>query len=254
MIDDISMAEALEIFKNSLLKEEKTLFFTPNIEMIAAAFESEQKREVLNLATVSLPDGSGLKIIGKLLRHPINNTVPGIDFGARTLGIAASVGQGIFLLGGADGVAERAAKNLVEKIPSLKICGVHNGFFDSASEREVIEKINLSGASVLIVCMGFSRQEEFAIRTRCELELVKSVMCLGGSLDVWSGAARRAPVPFRRAHLEWAWRIIHEPRRARRFLRSLRVLLPALRVFLFEKGMKGGSVAYNQTKQDDRGG
>ena len=38
-------------------------------------------------------------------------------------------------------------------------------------------------------------------------------MGLGGSIDVWSGRIKRAPLFFRKMSLEWLWRIILEPRR-----------------------------------------
>ena len=253
-IDDISMAGALEIFKKRLDKEEKTLFFTPNLEMLAAAHESDRIKEMLNCATVSLPDGFGLKIIGKLMGSPIQNTVAGIDFGECALEIAAKRGKRVFLLGGRAGVAESAVENLKRKHPTLEICGVQHGFFSEEELTGVIEKINSSGAEILIVCMGFPRQERFALRVRGKLTSVRTLLCLGGSLDVWAWEVKRAPALLQRSHLEWAWRIICEPQRAKRFVRSLSPFPSALAIFIKKIGMKRGGAAYNQTKQDDRGG
>ena len=56
---------------------------------------------------------------------------------------------------------------------------------------------------------------------------IKVITCLGGALDVWAGKKMRAPILLQRAHLEWLWRILAEPKRAKRFLSSLPVLFYA---------------------------
>jgi N-acetylglucosaminyldiphosphoundecaprenol N-acetyl-beta-D-mannosaminyltransferase len=53
-------------------------------------------------------------------------------------------------------------------------------------------------------------------------------MGLGGSLDVWSGNLRRAPLLIQKAGLEWLWRTVLEPKRARIFLDIPRFLIKAL--------------------------
>lgn len=43
-------------------------------------------------------------------------------------------------------------------------------------------------------------------------------MGLGGSLDIYSGKAERAPSFFRKAGLEWLYRLIKEPSRIGRMM------------------------------------
>ena len=45
-------------------------------------------------------------------------------------------------------------------------------------------------------------------------------MGVGGSFDVLSGHKKRAPKFFRRIHCEWLYRIVKEPKRFKRFLKS----------------------------------
>lgn len=249
-ISDISMSEALYLAKMGLDLGEQSVFFTPNFEMLAAARENGFIRELLNGASATLPDGVGLRVVGALLGRPIKNTVAGIDFGENVLALAEEKGEGVFLLGGKVGVAERAALNIKKAHPKVKICGVHHGFFDRREEKSVIEKINSSGASILIVCMGFPYQEKFVFEHKNALSGVKLFLCLGGALDVWSGDVKRAPEPIRHKHLEWLWRILNQPQRAGRFIRSTPVLFDALSVFIKNFGMKEEKGAYNQTKPD----
>lgn len=237
-IDDISIDEALGIVKNALLKGEQSVFFTPNLEMLSLSRKNHIIKGLLNSATAHLPDGFGLKVVGFLLRKPIKNTVPGIDLGKNTLVLAETLGAGVFLLGGAQGVAERAATRIKKEHPKINICGVQHGFFDKHERERVVERIKRSGAQILIVCMGFPRQESFVFAHKRELSGIKVFLCLGGSLDVWAGDVERAPVILRRAHLEWLWRIVCEPCRVKRFASSLAPLCEAATIFIRTFGMK----------------
>ena len=249
LVDDVDLAKALSFAENSLGDVKARVFFTPNLEMLSAAYRSEGARRMLSGSDVSLPDGFGLKIVSGLLGEPLENTVPGIDFGEGLLRLASQRGDGVFLLGGREGVAERAAQVLSSKYRKLRICGVHHGYFGDDEAPLVCEKINASGARILIVCRGFPRQEKFVSQYRDVLPCAKVFACLGGSLDVWSGDVRRAPAIIRKAHLEWLWRIILEPERLTRFVCSLDVISAAIRIsirkILSFRGMKARAGEYN---------
>ena len=226
-IDDISKNRAWELATLSLKGGDKRIFFTPNLEMLEKVRKDEETRRILNSAQVLLPDGIGVLLVSRLLRTPIENKVAGIDFGKGLIALAEREGASIFLLGGAQGVAKKAAKNLLKRHKNLKISGIHNGYFEN--EDEIIRKIQKSNPDILIVCMGFSRQEQFVFKHKQELSNIKVITCLGGALDVWSGRKMRAPSVVRKIHLEWLWRVVGEPSRIGRFVSSLPALFYALR-------------------------
>ena len=208
LVDDVDLGAALSLAVDSLDGGKARAFFTPNLEMLSGAYKSEGIRKILNSADVSLPDGFGLRLVARLVGVPLGNTATGIDFGEGLLSVAAAQGRGVFLLGGKEGVAERAAARLCEAHEGLKICGTHNGYFSDEEILSVCERINLSGADVLIVCRGFPRQEKFVFAVRDSLQEIKVFACLGGSLDVWAGDVERAPLIIRKIRLEWLWRIM----------------------------------------------
>ena len=227
-IDDIPLARALELAKTSILGGDSRVFFTPNLEMLEGARKSEETRKILNSASVLLPDGAGVLLASKLLGTPIKSRVAGIDFGEGLIALAEKEGARVFLLGGARGVAKKAAKNHLKKHPNLKICGIHNGYFCAEEENEIIRKIQKSNPDVLIVCMGFPKQEKFVFEHRYQFSNIKVITCLGGAIDVWAGKKKRAPRVLQKAHLEWAWRIMGNPLRIKRFVSSLPVLFCAV--------------------------
>lgn len=225
-IDNISLMRAMALARASLHLGEQRIFFTPNLEMLEGARKNEGIRETLNSASVLLPDGIGVLLASNLLQTPLKTKIAGIDFGEKLIALSEREEKSVFLLGGRDGVAKKAAKNLIKKYPNLKICGIHNGYFEN--EDEIVRKINNSAPDVLIVCMGFPMQESFVIKHKKDFENIKVITCLGGALDVWSGKKVRAPEFLQKVHLEWAWRTVIEPKRALRLAKSLPVLAFAL--------------------------
>ena len=230
VIDDVSLNDAMLLSKKSLENGMPMTVFTPNLEMLSMATKNSFIRETLNGANLHLPDGYSLKIVARLLGKGLKNTVAGIDYGKELLKLCSNEGRGVFLLGGKRGVSFRAGKNLKKEMPNLQICGVYHGYFAPSDVENLIKRINLSGAEVIFVCLGFPKQEIFAARVKKELNQVKIVACLGGALDVWAGDKARAPVVFRQCHAEWLWRVLKEPKRAGRVIKSADVFLKVLSV------------------------
>ena len=74
------------------------------------------------------------------------------------------------------------------------------------------------GPQLVFVCLGFPRQEYWALRQRVRLR-GSVVLCCGAALDFIVGRVRRAPAFVRRVGFEWLWRLASEPRRLwRRYL------------------------------------
>jgi N-acetylglucosaminyldiphosphoundecaprenol N-acetyl-beta-D-mannosaminyltransferase len=210
-----------------LLEVEAThpaLVFTPNLELLAASKQSTKTRTLLRSADLLLPDGIGTILLS---RGRIRTRFPGIEAGEFLLHLAARRGYRVYLLGGKKGVAERAAAALKKRYPGLSVVGTHHGYFPLGGTEEEAVAAMLRDASpdLLIVCMGFPKQERFLLRIRNRLPSLRVGMALGGAIDVWSGAVRRAPRVMQRLGLEWLYRTVKEPKRILRLTRSLILLL-----------------------------
>lgn len=68
---------------------------------------------------------------------------------------------------------------------------------------------------ILLVGLGTPRQEKWILDHREILEARGNVLVfgVGGLFDFWGGLERRAPAPFRKLGLEWAWRLMSFPRK-----------------------------------------
>ena len=201
-----------------LLKSEKgSKIFTPNAEILWNASKNSEFRDLLNSATLLLPDGEGVVLASKILGKRLSERVCGIDTGTWLLGHAEKEGLSVFLLGGAEGVANEAAERLANTFPRLCVCGTHHGYFNkSPNSRDSLQlrkKIGRSCADIVLVCLGSPLQERWISDNAPYLPSVKMLVGLGGSLDIWSGRISRAPTPIRKLKLEWLYRAIREPRR-----------------------------------------
>ena len=213
--DNLNMDEAVR----RVLRDdcEAQIVVTPNALIAEACASNPEYRRLINSASMVLPDGAGILSAAKRQGTPLRARVAGIDFGERLLAEAARRGDRVFLLGGRDGVAPAAAKNLTRKFPGLCICGCFWGYFDRHGEenRRLLGIINACKPSILLVCFGFPIQEQWIRENIGSLPSVRIAAGLGGSLDVWAGRVRRAPAAFRAVRMEWAWRMMQDPTRVR---------------------------------------
>ena len=214
-IDNLSRMEAVE---RAMKDGEKACWVvTPNAVMLDACRRNADRARLLNGATLSLADGKGVLLLARRNGTPLCERVAGIDFAEALLASAAERGMRVFLLGGEAGVAERASACLRKKFPTLCICGTWHGYFSlgDSMDAAVLGAVRDSKADILLVCMGFPRQEEWIAAHLSSLEDVRIVIGLGGSLDVWAGNVKRAPHFLSVVGLEWAWRMLLQPKRLR---------------------------------------
>lgn len=197
---------------------------TPNPEFVLAAEKDEEFRAVLNGAHLVIPDGIGVIYSAKLLGTPLKSRVPGIDFSAGMLAHMNEVKGRVFLLGAKPGIAAEAARRIGERFPDLVICGTHDGYFKD--NEPVVELIREARADLLFVCLGAPRQEKFMAQYGPQTG-VKLAMGLGGSLDVYAGAVERAPESWQKLNMEWAYRLVKEPKRIGRMAKLPLVLVKA---------------------------
>lgn len=214
--DNVTVPDALETAIGLAEGGTREQIFFLNADCLRIAQTDREYRDVLDAASLVLADGIGLRLATRLSGAVMRANCNGTDFSPLLLKELARRGHGCFLLGGREGVAERAARRLADSIAGLRVVGTHGGYF--ADDARVVRLINASAASVLFVAMGAPLQEKWIARNR---DALRPTLCLGvGALfDYLSGSAPRAPRLLRALCLEWAWRIVLEPRRmARRYI------------------------------------
>ncbi|MBX5476535.1 MAG: WecB/TagA/CpsF family glycosyltransferase [Clostridia bacterium] len=231
-VDRVGAAEALDRVTALVETGEGGLVVTVNPEMIMAAARDAVLAEALRSARLAVADGVGVVWAARRLGTPLPERVPGIELGERLLARAEERGWPVYFLGARPEVVSAAVSRLQARYPRLRVAGARDGYFAPAEAGGVAEAVARSGARVLLMGMGVPREQHFWVRHRAALRGVVA-LGVGGSFDVWGGAARRAPAWMRSLNLEWLYRLVKEPRRWRRQLAlpafALRVLAAASR-------------------------
>ena len=205
---------------------------TVNPEIIMRAQKDEEFRRVLNAAELSVPDGFGIIWASKIFKKPLKERVTGTDLVNDIARLAAKRGYRIYFLGGEEGVAKKAALNLQQKYPQLKIAGFEAG---SPYDATLISRIRKLRPEILLVAFGAPKQEKWLNKFKTSLN-VPVMMGVGGAFDFISGKVPRAPLWMRQRGLEWLYRLIKQPWRYKRQFALLLFLLAVLKEALFHSG------------------
>lgn len=211
-INNLTMSDALETLLAGLQGERANQVCFVNADCANLAYKDEQYLAILNNAELTLADGIGLKLAGKLLTAHIKQNVNGTDLFPRLCAALSGTGQGLFLLGAKPGVVEAVRDWIKQTYPEVIVSGCQHGYFSPAEESAVIGQIAESGASLLLVAFGAPRQDKW-INLHLGETGVKVAMGVGGLFDFYSGNVSRAPQWMREIGLEWLYRFLQEPGR-----------------------------------------
>ncbi|MDM0763066.1 WecB/TagA/CpsF family glycosyltransferase [Clostridium perfringens] len=215
-IDNLTMNEAIEKAEELILNKKPSYVVTPNVDHIVKLETDKEFQDVYNNADLILADGMPLIWISKIKGNPIKEKISGSDFFPRLCEMAAKKGYSLFLLGAAEGVAAKAAKNLTRKYKGLNIVGTYSpsyGFEKKDEEiNNIIKIINKSKPDILAVGLGAPKQEKFLYNYKDDLNVPVS-LAIGASIDFEAGNIKRAPKWMQNSGLEWLYRLCKEPRR-----------------------------------------
>lgn len=215
-VDNLTMDEAIKRIDELVLKGKPSYVVTPNIDHIVKLENDKEFQQVYKEADLILTDGMPLIWISKMKKTPIKEKVSGSDLFPKVCDLAARRGYKVFLLGAAEGIAVKAAKNLKEKYDGLNIVGTYSpsyGFEKKEEEIELIIKmINEVKPDILAVGLGAPKQEKFLYKFRNRLNVPIS-LAIGASIDFEAGNINRAPRWMQKTGLEWSYRLFKEPRR-----------------------------------------
>jgi N-acetylglucosaminyldiphosphoundecaprenol N-acetyl-beta-D-mannosaminyltransferase len=146
-------------------------------------------------------------------------------------------GGRVFFFGSSQLVLDRIAKRFASDFPSLTLCGVLSPPFGTWSEMEnlrMVKAINDAKPDVLWVGMTAPKQEKWVEANRRQLN-VPVIGSIGAVFDFYAGTYSRAPELVCDIGLEWAYRLILEPRRMwrRNFISGPKFIWLVLRRHIF---------------------
>ena len=186
-----------------------------NVHMVMEAWDDASYRALVNRADLVLPDGQptvwALRALGMPQRRRVRVSP---DLLLRLFAEAERRGSSVGLYGGSDETLPVFTSVLARRFPRLQVPFAWAPPFRPLTpeeDEEVIGRIRAAGVQLLLVGLGCPKQERWMDDHRDRLSCV--MMGVGAAFDLLGGRTKEAPRWTRDIGLEWAYRLVQEPRR-----------------------------------------
>lgn len=223
LVDPVTEQEVVDHVDGAWFGGRGGTIVTPNIDIWRMARADPSCAARISGASLVVADGQPLVWASHLAGTPLPGRVTGSGLIESLCALAAQRGRGVFVLGGGTpDTAQRAAGALVDRYPGLRISGhlvPPFGFESSAqSYGEIIDQIVASQADLVLVGLGFPKQEHLSAKLSSLMPGAWFLGC-GGGVAMAAGMQRRSPRWAQNLGVEWMVRLAQEPKRlARRYL------------------------------------
>lgn len=224
-IDDISYDQAVDkiiCFMDSDVSR-PFMVVTPNVDhmqrLSGKGFESY--KSAYKNADLVLCDSRILKIAARLKGLSIRNVIPGSDLTELLLSSDLVRPRRVCIIGPKfdEYNVVREKYNLID---SRHYCPPMGFINDKKELDKCIDFVITAKPDIVFLAIGSPQQEIVASKLKSEYDRSMVIMCIGASIDFLSGRTERAPKWMQKAHLEWFYRLVSEPKRlGRRYLSNL---------------------------------
>ncbi|MCL1803039.1 MAG: WecB/TagA/CpsF family glycosyltransferase [Eubacteriaceae bacterium] len=207
-----SMESLAKHIASQVEKGSKIAVFALNPNKAVIADSDAELKAALNSAGALIADGVGICLAARAFGAKVER-ITGIDLMHSLLGVFEAQSSPVLIYGAKEQSLLKAIDQIMAKHPGLQLAGHIDGY--SLSEGQADSFINESKAQCIFVALGSPMQEKAIANRIMKLEHVRFAMGVGGSLDVIAGTVKRAPKALRFLGLEWAYRLMQKPSRAK---------------------------------------
>lgn len=193
------------------IDRKKGILVAINAEKIIHA--TDQTRSIIN-RNIGYCDGAGAvkALRQKGYKHACK--IPGCELWLKIVSRFYK-NKSFYLIGGKQEVIEETVSKLKKEFDGITIAGYRNGYIGTDDEKQaLIDDIVLHAPDVVFVAMGSPRQELLMEEIRKRHDAI--FQGLGGSFDVYTGHVERAPEWWVDHNLEFAYRLLKDPKRIKR--------------------------------------
>ena len=203
--------------------ENKSILIAINAEKVMNA--TDQTRAIIN-SNIGYCDGVGA--VWALRQKGAKNVekIPGCELWLDIINRYHN-DKSFYLIGGKQEVIDATVKKLKQDFPGLNLVGYRNGYLKSDDERNaLIDDVAQKKPDVVFVAMGSPKQELLMGDMQQRHKAI--YQGLGGSFDVYTGYAQRAPKWWLDHNLEFAYRFFKNPKRIKRQAPILKLAIKLL--------------------------
>jgi N-acetylglucosaminyldiphosphoundecaprenol N-acetyl-beta-D-mannosaminyltransferase len=210
----VQMPEVIAEMESWIANREQTRYIAvTGMHGVSESRTDPQFRQILNSASLVVPDGMPLIWLARWHRHSIDRRVCGPDLMEAFCQQTGSRYRHFFY-GGGNGVASDLARNLQAR-HNIRVAGTYTPPFrplTSEEENEVVTQVQEARPDVLWIGLNTPKQERWMYDHR-EKFLVPAMLGVGAAFDFNAGKLRRAPSWMGDTGLEWLFRLLVEPKR-----------------------------------------
>lgn len=195
----------------TFVDEHKGILVAINAEKILHA--TEQTRAIIN-RNIGYCDGAGAQLALKQKGFKDVCKIPGCELWLKII-VRFYKEKSFYLVGGQQQVIEETVETLNKEYEGIRVVGWRNGYLKTEEEQQaLIEDIAEKKPDVVFVAMGSPKQELLMEEIQKRHNAI--FQGLGGSFDVYTGHVQRAPKWWVEHNMEFAYRLIKEPKRIKR--------------------------------------
>lgn len=206
-VDNLTTDEILDKMKETIAANKKMQIVPINANKLYQVRENKVLADILKSAEMVIPEYAivwGSRIIGS----PLVEHVGGVMLMRSMLENTVKNDYKFYFLGAREDIVKAMVEKLEQDYKGIRIAGWHDGYFED--EKKMVQKINESGANILLAALGTPKQEYFLNRYKSALKPCV-MMGVGGSFDVFAGLRQETP-SYLRHGFEWLYRLFQDPR------------------------------------------
>lgn len=188
------------------------IIVTANASHLCMMRRDPELRQACQAADMAVADGMSVVWALKALGRPVPERVAGIDLMTQLLEAGGAAGLRVYFLGATAQVVRTVVQVCERRYIGLRIVGARDGYFANTDHEAIVEEIRACAPHLLFAGMPSPFKDTFCQRYRHRLQ-VPVIIGVGGSFDVLASVVSRAPKAVQSMGLEWAWRLIMEPRK-----------------------------------------
>ncbi len=209
-----SYAEAADVCCRWSEQDASGYVCAANVHMCMEAWDDGHFQEVVNGAALVTPDGMPLVWGLRMLGHASASRVYGPTLMLEVCAEAQRRGIPIGLHGGSAAALVGIQAALLMQFPALRIVyAVSPPFRTPTAEEDVstVAAINASGCRLLFVGLGCPKQERWMAAHQGRVAPL--MLGVGAAFAFHAGQVAQAPALIQQLGMEWAFRLVMEPRR-----------------------------------------
>ena len=185
-----------------------------NVHTTVTAWEDKDYCNIQNSSIMSIPDGGPLSSVGRKRGFQDMERTTGPNYMEEILKVSVEKGYSHYFYGSTEETLEKLNKVLKQDYPGLQIAGMYSPPFRELSEKEdeaIVNSINETNPDFIWVGLGAPKQERWMSVHQGRVN--GFMIGVGAAFDYFAGNIKRAPQWMQKCNLEWAYRLMQDPKR-----------------------------------------